>query len=51
MRSEEEIQSAADRVKNPHGGTTAYHGQTYEQGVRDALDWVLEDLSDIEQEG
>ena len=33
------IQDQADKAAEMDG---TYHGMTYEQGIRDALDWVLE---------
>ena len=44
MKNEEEVQSAADRLKR--GRPTAYVGMSYEDGIREALEWVLGNSED-----
>lgn len=43
MRDEDEIQRLADKAADAQGKPTAYRAMTYEDGVREALDWVLDD--------
>ena len=46
MRSKKEIEKAMDILLSER--KTPLSGMTYEQGVDDALSWVLEELSDEE---
>lgn len=49
MRDENEIEALADKAASASGQTTKYFNMTYEDGVREALDWVLdEDIPDEE---
>lgn len=43
MRDEDEIQRLADKAADSQGQPTKYRAMTYEDGVREALDWVLDD--------
>lgn len=43
MRDEDEIQTLADKAADAEGKTTKYFNMTYEDGVREALDWVLDE--------
>ncbi len=47
MKEEDAIQKAADRVKV---NSTKYPGMTYEEGVCEALEWVLGEIPDEEFE-
>jgi hypothetical protein len=42
MRSEDEIQEVADKAADAAQEPTKFATMTWEEGVRDALDWVLE---------
>ena len=43
MRDEIIIEDASDRAADmAHNPNPKWSGMTYEQGLRDALDWVLE---------
>lgn len=46
MRDENEVSDLADKASTLSLGGSKYPGMTYEQGVRDALDWVLENWDD-----
>jgi hypothetical protein len=46
MRAADEIEEVLDRL--PPAGSTKYGGMTYEEGVEEALRWVLEEISDEE---
>lgn len=46
MKTENEINDAVGRVDIYVA--TKHPGSTYEQGIRDAFDWILGDLSDEE---
>lgn len=48
MKSEEQIQAARNRVDTDSG--TKYPGMTYEQGIAEALDYVLGDITEEEFE-
>ena len=41
-----EIQEAIDRTLDVEG--TKYRGMTYEDGVREALDWVLGRIEEVD---
>ena len=43
MRDEDEIQRLADKAADVADLPTKFRNMTYEQGVREALDWVLDD--------
>lgn len=45
MKTEDEIQDKADQAASAER-EPKYFGQTYEAGVRAALDWVLNDEGD-----
>jgi hypothetical protein len=45
LKKEERIRAALDKVDTHK---SKFHGMTYEQGVEEALMWVLGDLSDEE---
>ena len=46
MRAKDEIENVLDRL--PTGGSTRYSGMSYEEGIDEALRWVLEEISDEE---
>ena len=50
MQDINEIEEAAERAAKLHHKAedqgSKYRGMTYEQGVRDALDWVLENVEE-----
>jgi hypothetical protein len=46
MKTEEEIRAAAFNISNVHD--TKYPNMTYEQGVDEALGWVLGEIADEE---
>ena len=48
MRDEDEVQALADKATSSEGKPTKYFAMTYEDGVREALDWVLDE--DIPEE-
>lgn len=49
MRDEDEIQELADKAATAVNQGSIYPAMTYEEGVRAALDWVLdEDIPDDE---
>ncbi len=48
MKTEKEIKQARRNVYE--NATSKFTGQTYEQGVAEALDWVMGDVSDEEFE-
>lgn len=50
-RTPEEIEAVADEAaaRTAEGGSR-YPGMTYEQGVRDALAWVMDDDADSPME-
>lgn len=43
MKDEDDIRTAIDNVRD---SGNQYHGMTYEQGVSEALEWVLGDVDD-----
>lgn len=43
MRDETVIQDKADKASSAASTPSRYPGMTYEEGVRDALDWVLDE--------
>jgi len=43
MKTEDEVQEMADKAA---AAQPKYHGMTYEEGVRAALDWVLENMDE-----
>jgi len=45
MKSEKEIVGVLDKVI---GSKAKFYGMTYEEGVREALEWVLEEIPDRE---
>lgn len=47
MKTEQEIKAASYRVDT---SGTKYSGMTYEEGILEALDWVLENIHDDEFE-
>lgn len=46
MKAKDEIENALLRVDS--GARSKYPGMTYEQGVEEALQWVLGEISDDE---
>lgn len=48
MRDEDEIQQLVDKAASTEGKPSKYFNMTYEDGVREALDWVLDE--DIPEE-
>ena len=48
MKTEEQIEKAADRVETD--GPSKFKAMTYEQGVKEALEWVLGFVEDDEFE-
>jgi len=52
VRTDEEIEDLARRAAERSHQPTRWPGQTYEQGVRDALDWLTGDNDEdpIDQE-
>jgi hypothetical protein len=50
MKDTQEIEEAAERAAVLHrqaeNNGSRYRGMTYEQGVRDALDWALENIDE-----
>lgn len=51
MRSQEEIEAQFEEaVAITAEGRSQYPGMTYEQGVRDAMAWVLEESDDAPME-
>lgn len=43
MRDEDEIQAMADAASTASMKPTKYQGSSYEDGVRNALDWALDE--------
>ena len=43
MKTQNEVEKALEKFFEMN---TNYHGMTYEEGVRNALDWVLENVAD-----
>lgn len=43
MRDEQQIQDMADDASDEAHKPSKYTGMSYEEGVRDALDWVLDE--------
>jgi hypothetical protein len=43
MRTEADIQALADQAALTYGKATRYRNMTYEDGVREALEWVLDE--------
>ena len=43
IKTEEEIQQMADLASDRTHEASHFKGMTYEEGIRDALDWVLGD--------
>jgi hypothetical protein len=43
MRDEDEIHALADKAVDLSGKPTKYFSMTYEDGVREALEWVLDE--------
>lgn len=41
MKTEEEIQEMCDKAADAAREPSKFRGMTYEEGVREALDWVL----------
>ena len=50
MRTEQEIEAMTDKAVE-HSHENKWPGMTYEQGVRAALDWVMEYEDDDPTEG
>lgn len=49
MRDENEVQAMCDLAATAAGKPSACFGMTYEEGVRNALEWVIdEDIPDEE---
>ena len=48
MKTQQDIDAALGRIDE--NAASAYPGMTYEQGVTEALRWVLEEIADIEFE-
>ena len=48
MKNEQEIKEVLDKVDTTSG--TKFSSMTYEQGVEEALSWVLGEISDEEFE-
>ena len=47
VRTEKEVDSLIDRVtKQISKGGSRFRGMTYEEGIRDALDWAFFDQDD-----
>lgn len=46
MRAADELEEVLDRL--PPAGSTKYGGMTYEEGVEEALRWVLGEITDEE---
>jgi hypothetical protein len=50
MKDESEINKACDRscdmTDRMHRNGSKYQGMSYEEGIRDALDWVLENVEE-----
>lgn len=47
VRSEDEVYNLLNQcVESEETGVSKYPGMTYEQGVRDALDWMLDSSQD-----
>lgn len=43
MRTENDIQTMADNASSAASKPSKYTGMSYEEGVRDALDWALDE--------
>lgn len=43
MRDKVQIEALADKAAATEGKTTQFFNMTYEDGVREALEWVLDD--------
>lgn len=43
MRDEDQIQEMADKASTAANKPSACFGMSYEEGVRDTLDWVLDE--------
>lgn len=43
MRDETEVQKMADKAASAANHGTKYPGMSYEEGLREALDWVLDE--------
>jgi hypothetical protein len=43
MRDEKTIQDMADNASDAAYKPSKYSGMSYEEGIRDALDWVLDE--------
>lgn len=49
MKSEQEIQDLIDKASDMIGkGKNPYHGMTYIEGIRAALEWAIESDSESE---
>lgn len=51
MKDETEVNEASDRAAvmvaiSRKMGRSQHHGMTYEEGLRDALDWVAENIDE-----
>ena len=46
MKNEHQIEAIMDKVLERYHEPSRFPGMTYEQGVRNALDWVLEETDD-----
>ena len=44
MRTQREVDEMVRKFVEPSHGPSKFSGMTYEQGIRTALEWVLEDL-------
>lgn len=46
-RTDDEIEDLLDECAEQRDrGTTKYHGQTYEDGIRNTIDWLRGDTDD-----
>jgi hypothetical protein len=50
MKDETEIETQTDKAAEAATKPSKYPGMTYEQGVRDALDWVLDNIDEAPME-
>lgn len=47
VRTQKEIDDLADKCsEHQNAGTTKFRGQTYEDGIRNTLDWLAGDSDD-----
>lgn len=48
MKNEDDIQEMLDRAASASRVSSRYPGMTFEDGVRNALEWVLEQMEEDE---